>query len=100
LQTEVDGLFSDRDIMALGVAIRIKETYWNRKDISICDIGSGLGYLPYYLKQLGFNNITHVDLPTISVASKYFMKTNMPDFDLKYVSPQDFDGKYDSGCQS
>jgi hypothetical protein len=95
LQTERHGLFSDRDIMALGVAIRIMESYWNRKDISICDIGSGLGYLPYYLKQLGYNNITHIDIPTITVAAKYFMKTNMPDFDLKYITPKEFDGKYD-----
>lgn len=95
IQTEKHGLFSDRDIMALGVAIRILESYWNRQDITICDLGSGLGYLPYYLKTLGFKNITHLDIPTVTVAAKYFMKTNMPDFDLKYISPNDFDGKYD-----
>jgi 2-polyprenyl-3-methyl-5-hydroxy-6-metoxy-1,4-benzoquinol methylase len=95
LQTERHGLFSDRDIMALGVAIRIMESYWNRKDISICDIGSGLGYLPFYLKQLGFENITHIDIPTVTVAAKYFMKTNMPDFDLKYITPSEFNGEYD-----
>lgn len=95
LQTERHGYFSDRDIMALGVAIRIQESYWKSKDISICDVGSGLGYLPFYLKQLGFTNITHVDIPTITVAAKYFMKINDPDFDLKYISPKEFDGKYD-----
>lgn len=95
LKTEKHGLFSDRDIMALGVAIRINEAYWNKKDISICDIGSGLGYLPFYLKQLGFNNITHIDIPTITVAAKYFMHINMPEFDLNYISPHEFDGKYD-----
>lgn len=95
LKTDNYGMFSDRDIMALGIAIRILETYGNRKDISICDVGSGLGYLPFYLKQLGFNNITHIDIPTITVAAKYFMKTNMPDFDLKYITPSEFDGKYD-----
>lgn len=95
LQTEKHGLFSDRDIMALGVAIRIKEAYWNRTNISICDIGSGLGYLPFYLRQLGFTNITHIDIPTVTVAAKYFMHTNMPDFELKYISPYEFDGKYD-----
>ena len=95
IQTESHGLFSDRDIMALGVAIRIMEIYWNKKDISICDIGSGLGYLPFYLKQLGFNNITHIDVPTVTVAAKYFMYSNMPDFNLKYIIPKEFDGKYD-----
>jgi len=95
LQTERHGLFSDRDIMALGIAIRVMESYWNRKDISICDIGSGLGYLPFYLRQLGFENITHIDIPTITVAAKYFMKTNMPEFDLKYITPSEFNGEYD-----
>lgn len=95
LQTEKHGLFSDRDIMALGVAIRIMESYWKNKNITICDVGSGLGYLPFYLKQLGFNNITHIDIPTITVAAKYFMKTNMPDFNLQYITPNEFDGKYD-----
>lgn len=95
LKTERHGFFTDRDIMALGVAIRIEESYWNRKDISICDIGSGLGYLPFYLKQLGFKNITHIDIPTITVAAKYFMKINDPDFDLKYITPSEFDGNYD-----
>lgn len=95
IQTERHGLFSDRDIMALGVAIRIMESYWNRRDISICDIGSGVGHLPYYLNQLGFNNITHIDIPTITVAAKYFMKINAPDFNLKYITPSEFDGKYD-----
>lgn len=95
LVTKNHGIFSDRDIMALGIAIRISESYWNNKEISICDVGSGLGYLPYYLKQLGFSNITHVDIPTVTVAAKYFMHTNMPEFDLKYISPNEFDGNYD-----
>jgi 2-polyprenyl-3-methyl-5-hydroxy-6-metoxy-1,4-benzoquinol methylase len=95
IQTEKHGLYSDRDIMALGVAIRITESYWNRKDIKIADIGSGLGYLPYYLKKLGFNNITHVDLPTVSTAAKYFLDTNMPDHGIKFMSPEEFDGNYD-----
>jgi 2-polyprenyl-3-methyl-5-hydroxy-6-metoxy-1,4-benzoquinol methylase len=71
------------------------EAYWNNKDITICDIGSGLGYLPYYLSQLGYKNITHIDIPTITVAAKYFMHINMPELNLKYISPHQFDGKYD-----
>lgn len=95
IQTENHGLFSDRDIMALGVAIRILESYWNRPNITICDLGSGLGYLPYYLNIFGFKNVTHLDIPTVTVAAKYFMKTNAPEIDLKYISPNEFDGKYD-----
>ena len=95
IQTERHGLYSDRDIMALGVAIRISESYWNKKDIEIVDIGSGLGYLPYYLKKLGFTNITHIDIPTVSTAGKYFLDTNMPGHGIKFVSPKDFTGEYD-----
>jgi hypothetical protein len=95
IQTENHGLYSDRDIMALGVAIRISEAYWNKRDIKIADIGSGLGYLPYYLKKLGFTNITYIDIPTISTAAKYFLDTNMPDHDIKFISPGEFTGEYD-----
>lgn len=95
IQTENHGLYSDRDIMALGVAIRISESYWNKKDIKIADIGSGLGYLPYYLKKLGFNNITHIDIPTVSTAAKYFLDTNMPDHGIEFISPTEFTGEYD-----
>lgn len=95
IQTKDHGFFSDRDIMSLGVAIRISETYWNRKDISICDLGGGMGYLPYYLKQLGFDNVTYVDIPTVSVAAKYFLETNMPGHNVKFLTPSEFNGKYD-----
>lgn len=95
IQTKNHGLFSDRDIMALGSAIRILESFWNRRDIRIADIGAGLGYLIYYLNLLGFKNLTHIDIPTVAVAAKYFQKTNMPDVNIQYVSPKDFTGEYD-----
>lgn len=95
LFTERHGLFTDRDIMALGIAIRVKESYWDRTDISICDVGSGIGYLPFYLNQFGFKDVTYIDIPTVTVAAKYFMKANAPDFDLKYITPKDFDGNFD-----
>lgn len=94
IQTERHGLYSDRDIMALGIAIRIKETYWNKQDITICDIGGGVGYLAYWLTKLGFKNITYVDLPTVTVSAMFFLKTNGID-DVKFISPAEFDGKFD-----
>ena len=94
IQTKKHGLYSDRDIMALGIAIRIKETYWNRNDISICDIGGGVGYLAYWLTKLGFKNITYIDLPTVTVSAKYFLSINSID-NVKFINPGDFDGDYD-----
>lgn len=95
IQTEKHGLYSDRDIMCLGIAIRISESYWNRKDIKIANIGGGVGYLEYYLKKLGYNNLTMIDLPTVSASAKYFLDTNMPDHGVNLISPEDFDGDYD-----
>lgn len=94
IQTSRHGLYSDRDIMALGVAIHIKQSYWDRKDVTICDIGGGVGYLAYWLKKLGFENVTYVDLPTTTVSAKYFLETNGVT-NVKFISPKEFDGKYD-----
>lgn len=95
IQTKDHGLFSDRDIMSLGVAIRILEAYWNRKDITICEIGSGLGHLTYYLDIFGFKNFTHVEVPTVTIAAKYFAATNMPHVKINHISRKEFDGNYD-----
>lgn len=94
IQTKTHGLYSDRDIMALGIAILIKQAYWNRKDISICDIGGGVGYLAYWLKKLGFENVTYVDLPTVTVSAMYFLHTNGVD-NVTFLRPEMFDGEYD-----
>ena len=42
-----------------------------------------------------YNNLTMIDLPTVSVSAKYFLDTNMPDHDVKLISPNEFDGDYD-----
>ena len=94
IQTKRHGLYSDRDIMALGIAIRIKETYWNRKDITIADLGGGVGHLTYWLNKLGFNNVTYIDVPTVSVSAIYFLETNGIT-NTKFVSPDEFDGDFD-----
>ena len=93
IQTKRHGLYSDRDIMALSIAIRIKETYWNRSDIRIADLGGGVGHLTYWLNKLGFNNVTYVDLPTVTISAMYFLETN--GITAKFISPQEFDGDFD-----
>lgn len=93
--TERHGLYGDRDIMSLGTALRISETYWNRKDIKIANIGGGLGYLEYYLHKLGYTNLTMIDLPTVSTSAKFFLDTNLPDHNVNLISPAEFDGEYD-----
>lgn len=95
LQSEKHGLYSDRDIMSLGVAIRIAERYWNNKDISIIEIGAGVGHLAYYLYKLGFKNLTLVEIPTVAITTKYFLDTNLDNHGIKIISPQEFTGKAD-----
>lgn len=94
IQTDRHGLYSDRDLMALAISIRVKEAYWNRSDITICDIGGGVGYLSYWLRKLGFENITYVDLPTVTVSAMYFLEINGID-NVKFITPDQFDGKFD-----
>jgi 2-polyprenyl-3-methyl-5-hydroxy-6-metoxy-1,4-benzoquinol methylase len=95
LKTEKHGLYSDRDLMSLGAAIRIHEKYWNNKNLRIIDIGGGVGHLSYYLYKLGFTNITTLDVPSVNAAAMYFLGTNLPDHNIKFKSPHDFTGDYD-----
>lgn len=97
MKTNNHGLYSDRDIMCLGIAIRIYESYHHRKNISICNIGGGVGYLEYYLIKMGFTNLTMIDLPTVSTTAKYFIETNLPENkdDINLISPLDFTGEHD-----
>ena len=94
IKTNRHGLYSDRDIMALGIAIKVKETYWNRNDIKIADLGGGVGHLTYWLNKLGFTDITYVDVPTITISAMYFLETNGIET-TKFVSTEDFDGDFD-----
>jgi len=94
IQTKRHGLYSDRDIMALGIAIRIRETYWKNQNISICDIGGGVGYLTYWLNKLGFKNITYIDLPSTTISAMYFLHINKIE-NVTFLSPEHFDGNYD-----
>jgi 2-polyprenyl-3-methyl-5-hydroxy-6-metoxy-1,4-benzoquinol methylase len=94
IQTKRHGLYSDRDIMAMDVAIKIKERYWNRKNVRIADLGGGVGYLAYWLTKLGFDDITYVDLPTVTTSAMYFLGTNGID-NVKFITPEEFEGDFD-----
>jgi hypothetical protein len=83
--------------MALGIALRISETYWNKKEIKIANVGGGVGYLEYYLHKMGYKNLTMIDLPTVSTSAKFFLDTNLPDHNVSLISPEEFDGNYDLG---
>lgn len=89
------GLYNERDFMSLGVALSVREKFDN-SNITICEIGGGVGHLAYYLYRLGFKNITIVDLPTISLSQMYFLSTNIEQQDaVNLISPKEFTGEYD-----
>jgi hypothetical protein len=88
------GLYNERDIMSLGVALMIQQKFPD-KNINICEIGGGVGHLAYYLMKLGYSNISIVDLPTISVAQMYFLGVNAQGHNVKLLSPLEFTGKHD-----
>ena len=88
------GLYSWRDFISFGIAAMINERYDN-KEISICEIGGGVGHLAYYLRKFGFNKISIIDLPTISATQMYFLGVNDEGHNIKFLSPDQYDGDYD-----
>ncbi len=75
LKTE-RGLFSERDLMAIYVALRIRELFPS-PSTRICEIGGGVGYVGYYCSVLGYHDYTIVDLPTVSAVQAYFLAQNI-----------------------
>lgn len=88
------GLYNERDIIAIGIALLIHQKFPNKK-LKICEIGGGAGHLAYYLHKLGYEDISIVDLPTISISQMYFLSVNIGKDKIKLLAPQEFTGEYD-----
>ncbi len=69
------GLFSDRDLMALYIALKIKSKY--PLESRIMEIGGGAGQVAYWLYQLGYRNIFMVDLPGVAACQAYQLAANI-----------------------
>lgn len=69
------GLFSDRDLMALYIALKIKSKY--PIESRIMEIGGGAGQVAYWLYQLGYRNIFMVDLPGVAACQAYQLAANI-----------------------
>lgn len=69
------GLFTDRDLIALYLALKIKEKF--PLTAQIVEIGGGAGYLGYWLHTLGFRNIRMVDLPSVLCCQAYQLAQNI-----------------------
>jgi len=93
------GVLSDRSISALYVALKISTKV--SKDAKLVEIGGGCGYVVYWLYQLGFRDITLVDIPTVSTAQSFFLasvlgKENIKlafetqDAPIKFMTPEQF----------
>lgn len=89
------GTYTQRDMYAIHLALTIHDKFKD-KNITICEIGGGIGHLAFYLHRLGFKNISIVDLPTVSAIQLYFLGRNLgKDHGIKFLGPDDFTGKYD-----
>lgn len=69
------GLFSDRDLMSLYIALKIREKY--PKDTRILEIGGGAGFTAYWLHKFGFHNVFSVDIPSVAVCQAYQLAANI-----------------------
>lgn len=94
IETEY-GLYSQRDMFALHLALTVADKYPDR-NIRICEIGGGVGHLAFYLHRLGYRNLTIVDLPTISTLQMYFLGTNLSRYNgITFMPTGEFTGDYD-----
>jgi hypothetical protein len=93
------GVMTDRDISALYVALKISSKF--PLDAKIAEIGGGAGYVVYWLYQLGFRDITMVDIPAVSTAQAFQLGTNLgkdqvrlpfetQDAPIKFMTPEQF----------
>jgi hypothetical protein len=69
------GLFSDRDLISLYIALKIKEKY--PKETRILEIGGGAGFTAYWLHKLGFTNLFMVDIPSVAACQAYQLAANI-----------------------
>lgn len=70
------GHFTNRDCIYLYIAIRLREIL-SCAEASICEIGSGVGYLAYYCYLIGLKNVTLVDIPSVRATAACFLMQNM-----------------------
>ena len=74
LKTE-RGIFSERNLMALYVALKIRERI-GEVNLNLAEIGGGVGHVAYWLRVLGYQKIHMVDLPTIICVQAFFLAAN------------------------
>jgi len=93
------GIMGDRDISALYVALKIHSKF--STDSKIVEIGGGVGYVAYWLYQLGFRDITMVDIPSVSTCQAFQLASNLGkenvrlpfethDAPIKFMTPDQF----------
>lgn len=87
LHTEC-GLFGDRDLIALYLAMKIAEKFPERT-FKIAEIGGGSGFVAYWLYLFGYRNITMVDLPIVACCQAFQLKTNLPDATISLPNERD-----------
>ncbi len=95
------GFFTNRDIVYLYLALKIKDIFSDNSNPKICEIGGGIGLLAYYCDLIGIKNVTLVDIVSTSIFSGYFLRENLAHREfssgsfqnseaIKFLLPEDF----------
>jgi hypothetical protein len=99
------GLFSERDLMSLYIALKIREKF--PLESRIMEIGGGAGYIAYWLYKLGYRNIHMVDIPSVAACQAYQLAANIGaenislsneshEAAVKFISPEQIPHRIDN----
>jgi hypothetical protein len=89
------GIISDRHCHYLWILKRIIDLFPVRSDrqISVIEIGAGMGFLGYYLNKIGYCDYTIIDLAYSNALQTYFYHKNLPN--RKLVLSGDVENPFD-----
>lgn len=81
------GVVHVRSTTAVYAALRIQRSLLDRNNLSleqtrICEIGAGIGLVPFFLGRLGAKDMTLVDLPELNAVQAFFLSQALPNHQL------------------
>jgi hypothetical protein len=67
------GRFHERDLHAIFTAWSLRQILDGVADPRLCEIGAGVGKVPYWASRFGMGSYTTIDLPRINVLQGYYL---------------------------
>jgi hypothetical protein len=72
------GILELRHFYAIHAVWRMRKILGNRDDISVCEIGSGIGITAHFAHRIGIGKYTIFDLPYVAVMAGYYLIKSLP----------------------